>query len=696
MERRDTQSLLQLKVAENDHRPDLSESIITENSEHEENYFDPEAFKDFREAILREPELRYDYGLDDISNDQMIYVASVDLSQISEEESALLKQQEEAQRKNLEAVAKRNAAIKNLENQAKARLLSQYMDRVKKIKKHDVDEKKGFGKRTKNIRTRFDEARQFLKSIVSTKKRYAQLHIGKLKEKNDMEIIAMDKAKKKLFIRIELCRAVKDKLPCAHFAILVSLWDRLGGTKLEFSKNNRITKPIMHGGRYFNNCLRFEETLELDIPSYSKLTSSMCISFELYLLKNRTVKFDKPVAYSYFPLINSDFQVSEGRFKTTMLKGSMDLSIEKYSDIEAKYRNRIDDWLCNLYFTTKLSEPPEEMQLKLPEDYEQHQFSVTGPDGLKARSQGVKRLKYVMGEVFQDLGFKAKKASYGQLWMTLIILSFSLWICRLTHYFGQWLYLTMCGVDVNKFEVLWFTFTLKYASDLYFKIIIGFIFAGALFTLFIFLIFTTVAFLCYWYAGFFPSIGYRIGVLYGVAMIVDPFVTILESVIISPIEDDWKRDPFLMTLYFRENAGSEFYGPAITFLLYLVIISVSAFVVYNYLVYVHMNGRILDTYNRINSLESAFMVPYDAEVGERYLKWVVKKAHKYKTVEGETRKVACCHYTEKRKSESYSHIAIYNVGKQRSLYRHFMKLANGAIIELSTNRLNMFADNENP
>lgn len=176
-----------------------------------------------------------------------------------------------------------------------------------------------------------------------------------------------------------------------------------------------MTSPVMHGGRYFNNCLRFEETLELVIPNEEKLSSSMAISFELFLLKNRSVKFDKQVAYSYFPLVNSDIQVSQGKFKTTMMKGAIDMTVEKYSDMERRYRDHIDDWLCNLYFTMKLSEPPEPIQLKYAEQFEEYQFSVTGPDGLKARWEGWKRLKYVLSEVFQDLGFKAKKASYSQL-----------------------------------------------------------------------------------------------------------------------------------------------------------------------------------------------------------------------------------------------------------------------------------------
>jgi hypothetical protein len=694
MERKDTETLLKLSVSQKDNPVDLSESIVTEMSERE-NLLDAEAFQEFREAILAEPKLRYEVDLESLTSNQMIYVASVDVDQMAQEEKQLFLDQAKAEKKKNEAIIKRNEAIKSLESQAKARLLTQYIEKTKRIKINDKNNEKGLGKKLSTISKRFKEADSYLKSIVSTKKQYAKLHMGKINEKTDQEIISMSKAKKRLYIRIELCRAIKDKLPCAHYAILVSLWDRLGGSKIEYSKKNRITTPVMHGGRYFNNCLRFEENLALEIPSEAKLSSSMAISFELFLLKNRTVSFDKPVAYSYFPLINSDIQVCEGKFKTTMLKGALDLSVEKYSDMETKYRNRIDDWLCNLYFSTKLIEPPEGVQIKLPEQYEEYQFSVTGPDGLKGRWEGWKRLQYVLSEVFQDLGFKIKKANYGQLWVTLMILLLCLWMGRLEHYFGQWIYLKMYGIPINKFSVLWFTFNLGYASDLHFGTIVGLLFAGCFFSVILFLIFCFVAYQVYWRVGGFTSIGYRIGVLSGVAMIIDPFVTIIESVIICPLQGDYKRDPFLMSIYFENTSNSSIFGPIVTFLIYLVIISFCSFIVYVYLVYIHMNARILDTYNRINSLENKFMIPYDAEVGENYLRWVIKKSHRYKTTEGDTRKVAAVNYTESRKNENYSHIAIYNEGKRRSLYRHFMKLPTGAIIELSTNRLNMYADDEN-
>jgi hypothetical protein len=57
------------------------------------------------------------------------------------------------------------------------------------------------------------------------------------------------------------------------------------------------------------------------------------------------------MAYGVFPVCNSSFNLAEGRFKTPMIRGEIDLNIDKFSDIDKLYRTNIDEWLCNLYFS---------------------------------------------------------------------------------------------------------------------------------------------------------------------------------------------------------------------------------------------------------------------------------------------------------------------------------------------------------
>ena len=50
---------------------------------------------------------------------------------------------------------------------------------------------------------------------------------------------------------------------------------------------------------------------------------------------------------------------------------------------------------------------------------------------------------------------------------------------------------------------------------------------------------------------------------------------------------------------------------------------------YLYLIFIHMNGRVIDLYIWLNGDINAFFIPWDDEVSRNYLKWVCHKALKY-------------------------------------------------------------------
>ena len=58
---------------------------MTEISLMEDPVYENDEFNLFKEAILKEPNFNYESGLDQHINDQMIYVASVDLTDVENE-----------------------------------------------------------------------------------------------------------------------------------------------------------------------------------------------------------------------------------------------------------------------------------------------------------------------------------------------------------------------------------------------------------------------------------------------------------------------------------------------------------------------------------------------------------------------------------------------------------------------------------
>ena len=128
-----------------------------------------------------------------------------------------------------------------------------------------------------------------------------------------------------------------------------------------------------------------------------------------------------------------------------------------------------------------------------------------------------------------------------------------------------------------------------------------------------------------------------------------------------------------------------------TMFLYAIIIGICSFAFYNYFLYVHMNGRLLDLYLRINGEEKKFFLPNDGEISDRYLYWACYKARNYRSTSGDSRKVSVFYFTfeDEYSSElngTAMHVVIYNVSNDRSrvLHRHFLRTPNGAISELST------------
>jgi hypothetical protein len=59
---------------------------------------------------------------------------------------------------------------------------------------------------------------------------------------------------------------------------------------------------------------------------------------------------------------------------------------------------------------------------------------------------------------------------------------------------------------------------------------------------------------------------------------------------------------------------------------FLLFLNISLF--YFYLVFIHMNGRVIDLYYRLSGDINSFFIPKDDEVPLNYLKWVCHKAIK--------------------------------------------------------------------
>lgn len=152
--------------------------------------------------------------------------------------------------------------------------------------------------------------------------------------------------------------------------------------------------------------------------------------------------------------------------------------------------------------------------------------------------------------------------------------------------------------------------------------------------------------------------------------------------------------------------GSPFFGVVITLVLYVGIMITNLMIFYNYLVFLHLEGRIIDIYTRVTAKGKYFFVPLDNEVSARYLTWVLTRTRlaNEKSVRNggllETKKFSITYNTVTEVDKDYVrkvvHIAIYRRSEENKLvmYRHFVKTNDGSICELEEGE--PFAVDEHP
>lgn len=634
---------------------------------------------------LEKPIRSYVDDLATAAEGRTMILGQIDVDQLEEREAETMESRRLIEVGDENEFRKKYEELWEQRNLAKKQMLKSFRKQEKLLDKKKKKMKNHAEKRSAQITDAFEKVHKTLKQTVKTRMGESAVKMGELVD-NPHWLPAHKGKSKEIEVRIDLARCIKDKLPCAFYVILITLWDRLGGNPIELSREGRVTNPKRHSGRFYNTTLRFEQELKLKVPMI--LRAPMCISFELFILRNSQFPADRVVAHGFFPLVDSDFELLRGKFKVPLMRGPVDKSIDKYSSLSQMMQENVDTWQCNLYFQLYAEDPPKYSPLRLPEQFDEYGFSVTKPDGLKSQQASRRKLEYLVTEAAADLSAKGLK--HAELWVSIILLVLMAWSSRFTHYFGQWWYLRACDVTVSTFAPVWLTFKLRYATDTDLGLRVGLILMGSLFSICIFVILCGLAVLSIRRFGRFPNIIFRSLAYFGIMILIDWLFTLIESIMWGYIRDDWAGDSFILYEYFGATDESSAVGAILTFLLYCALSAASAFALYNYFLRLHMHGRLLDLYMRLTAPESAFFIPYDNEVSLNYLQWVIEKSLLFKSMKGAVRKLALTEYSltdaEGIKADKMSKLAIYNkdgLGKL-TLYRLFDRLPNGAICELVT------------
>ena len=213
--------------------------------------------------------------------------------------------------------------------------------------------------------------------------------------------VRWDRVPQPVAIDIKLMRAVRDRLPNGKYSVLVTLYDRLGGSPLHWTEAGLngsdvglpgATEPIRHKGRYYDLDTHVAKTCYTVCPSAHDVKPTLTYVLEVFQLG--TGKWpDRVVAWGVMPAVDIASNYTVGKFRLPMLRGPVDANVDLYSKFEEAYTLDLDRWLCNVYLEIRL----------------ESKEAITGDGAIRLRNREIeldfaKQLLKVKREQADDIG----------------------------------------------------------------------------------------------------------------------------------------------------------------------------------------------------------------------------------------------------------------------------------------------------
>ncbi|XP_036111496.1 orofacial cleft 1 candidate gene 1 protein [Molossus molossus] len=347
------------------------------------------------------------------------------------------------------------------------------------------------------------------------------------------------------------------------------------------------------------------------------------------------------------------------------------------------------------------------------EELEKHRYSVCCPSvaGSTGPGEFFKHLHFALGSVSSELQLAQWRS---QAFWYIILLMASLWFLRLyLHYLSQWLFLQAMSTPVTKFQFSPLTVELCYpSSSLQISEELLVVVSGPLMLNAMILPLVLIRWGCQLLFADCPDALSKLIIAMGLWTVLDPLAVFLVDTVLgrlTPAGEGPVADAAKLYWAFVRTTQSGALGVMLTVLIDILLVIISSLILYLYCLRLCNDSWILDAFQRIHSEETKFFMPYDLEISNQELSYIVKKSEQWRGIHGERRKVAVYDYTWKSHavksgisscdpqhlqniSESASgpgditsHVSVYTVYPSgfRELYRHFLRLPGGAIIEMS-------------
>lgn len=201
--------------------------------------------------------------------DQTIMVGSLDLEDVKKQEAELEKGRIASVQEELERYRKRQEELLLREIEARKRLMAERETQVTEQRKEATLLMRRSLVGVKDQQAAFRKVEDRLKAALADQQGTVRVEFGEL-DKSDTNTIRgrrygvdWDKAPRLVCIKHMQLRAVKNKIPPGRYVMLVTLFDRLGGTPVRWSRlkdfnyYHRTKWPVRHLGRFHDIEMNF-------------------------------------------------------------------------------------------------------------------------------------------------------------------------------------------------------------------------------------------------------------------------------------------------------------------------------------------------------------------------------------------------------------------------------------------------------
>ncbi len=326
------------------------------------------------------------------------------------------------------------------------------------------------------------------------------------------------------------------------------------------------------------------------------------------------------------------------------------------------------------------------------------------------------KITFMNLELFGDLSYYL--IGTFDYYVTIFSFVFAFWFRIYVHFLSQYLILASQNIPIFNFQLSVVIIFFKYMSqNIASSIDVSVVAIGPLSNIFVFTMFCLLAKLSIRVTGAIPNGVSKFLASYGFVIILDPLLTLIVDLGygnfncngIDACKDDYSSTActcqygdFVKLWYrFSVDESSGFSGLLITLILYTGTMILSSLLLYYYFIYIHKGGRILDIWRRLHATEDEFFIPNDYEITHEELHSLCQRAEVWKGGDGAIRKVVIkdlppasidlsLHSKNRPDNPDDERITYYGIFEvsmagRVKLYRHFLALSDGTIIEVFDN-----------